>query len=114
MQNSGDIPEEKTQEKYTQFIPPYPNRYEPDLELNEFPNFTNIEQKNPEETQLALRKEEAKRLNIIYDNNNDFSEDKNIKEIISNGVKNSNKYKDIYDIDLPSFFMRPSIVSKKT
>ena len=114
MQNSGDIPDEKTQEKYTQFIPPYPNRYEPDLELNEFPNFTNIEQKNPEETQLALRKEEAKRLNIIYDNNNDFSEDKNIKEIVSNGVKNSNKYKDIYDIDLPSFFMRPSIVSKKS
>ena len=113
MQTSEEREEEKTQEKYTQFTPPYPNKYEPDLELNTFPSFTNIELKNPTQSQLSLRGEEAKRLNIIYDNNNNFSEDKNIKEILSNELKNSNKYNDIYDIDLPECFKRSSIVSNK-
>lgn len=109
MQNNGDKEEEKTQEKYTQFIPPYPNKFEPELHLNEFPKFENIEQKNPSESQISLRGKEAKRLNIIFDNNNYFSEDKNIKEILSNGLKNSNRYNDVYNIDLPNYFMPSSI-----
>ena len=114
MQKNGDKEEEeKTQEKYTQIIPPYPNRFEPELNLNAFPKFENIEQKNPSESQLSMRGEEAKRLNIIFDNNNFFSEDKNIKEILSNGMKNSNRYNDVYDIDLPSHFMNSTIRKKE-
>ena len=113
MQASEEREEEKTQEKYTQFTPPYPNKYEQELELEEFPTFTDIELKNPTKSQLSLRHEEAKRLNIVYDNNNNFSEDKNIKEILSNNYKNSNKYNDVYDIDLPEIFMRSSITNEK-
>ena len=111
MQGNFVSEEEKTQEKYTQFTPPYPNKYE--LELEEFPTFTDIEIKNPTKTQLSLRQEEAKRLNTVYDNNNNFSEDKNIKEILSNNFKNSNKYNDVYGIDLPKIFMRSSITNEK-
>jgi len=100
----------KTLEKYTQFTQPYPNRIEPDLELNEFPVWTDIELKNPTQTQLSLRGEEAKRLNIIYDNNNTSYEDKNIKEILSSNGKIPNRLDDIYDIELPDCFMRPSVV----
>ena len=111
--NNGEQEEEKTQEKYTQLIPPYPNRFEPDLELEEFPTFTNIELKKPTESELSLRKEESKRLNIIFDdNNNNFSEDKNIKLILSNGLKNSNIYNDVYNIGLTDNFMPSSIVSR--
>ena len=113
MQANDVSEEEKTQEKYTQFTPPYPNKYEPELELEEFPTFTDIELKNPTKSQLSLRQEEAKRLNIVYDNNNNFLEDKNIKEILSNNLKNSNKYNDVYDIDLPDIFMRSSIDNEK-
>ena len=102
--------EPKSLEKYTQFTQPYPNRIEPDLELNEFPVFTDIELTNPTKTQLSLRGEEAKRLNIIYDNNNTSYEDKNIKEILSSNGKIANRLDDIYDIDLPDCFMRPSVV----
>ena len=113
MQANDVSEEEKTQEKYTQFTPPYPNKYEHELELEEFPTFTDIELKNPTKSQLSLRQEEAKRLNIVYDNNNNFLEDKNIKEILSNNLKNSNKYNDVYDIDLPDIFMRSSIDNEK-
>ena len=114
MHASDEREEEKTQEKYTQFIPPYPNKYEPDLELEEFPTFTNIELRNPTKSELSLREEESKRLHIVYDNNNNFPEDKNINEIISNNFKNSNKYNDIYNIDLPECFMRSSMnITKK-
>ena len=102
--------EPKSLEKYTQFTQPYPNKIEPDLELNEFPVFTDIELTNPTKTQLSLRGEEAKRLNIIYDNNNTSYEDKNIKEILSSNGKIPNRLDDIYDIDLPDCFMRPSVV----
>ena len=102
--------EPKSSEKYTQFTQPYPNRIEPDLELNEFPVFTDIELTNPTKSQLNLRGEEAKRLNIIYDNNNTSYEDKNIKEILSSNGKIANRLDDIYDIDLPDCFMRPSVV----
>ena len=100
----------KSLEKYTQFTQPYPNRIESDLELNEFPVWTDIELSNPTKTQLKLRGEEAKRLNIIYDNNNTSYEDKNIKEILSSNGKLSNRMDDIYDIELPDCFMRPSVV----
>ena len=106
MQESEYREEEKMEEKYTQFTPPYPNKYEPDLELKAFPSFTDIEIKNPSKSQLLIRAKEARRLNIIYDNNNNFTEDKNIKEILSNEKKNSNKYNDVYNIDLPNCFMR--------
>ena len=36
-----------TLDKYTQFTMPYPNRIEPDLELSQFPIFTDIEKTNP-------------------------------------------------------------------
>ena len=113
MQANDASEEEKTQEKYTQFTPPYPNKYEHELELNEFPTFTDIELRSPTKSQLSLRQEEKKRLNIVYDNNNNFSEDKNIKEILSNNFKNSNKYNDVYNIDLPDMFMRSSIDNEK-
>ena len=74
--------------------------------LKAFPSFTDIEIKNPSKSQLLIRAKEARRLNIIYDNNNNYTEDKNIKEILSNEKKNSNKYNDVYNIDLPNCFMR--------
>ena len=103
---------EATKEKYTQFTPPYPNKYELNLELDEFPKFVDIENNNPTKSQLSLRAEEAKRLNIIYDNNNNFYEDKNIKNILSTENNNSNRMNDIYNIDLPNCFMRSSVVKE--
>ena len=100
----------KTLDKYTQFTQPYPNRIEPDLELNQFPIFTDIELTNPTKDQLLLRREESKRLNIIFDNNNTSYEDKNIKDILSKDIKNSSRMDDIYDIDLPDCFMRSAVV----
>ena len=100
----------KTVDKYTQFTQPYPNRIEPDLELNQFPTFTDIELTNPTKDQLLLRGEESKRLNIIFDNNNTSYEDKNIKEILSKNLKNTSRMDDIYDIDLPDCFMRSAVV----
>ena len=51
-----------TLDKHTQFTMPYPNRIEPDLELSQFPIFTDIEKTNPNKEQLLLRGEESKRL----------------------------------------------------
>ena len=99
-----------TLDKYTQFTMPYPNRIEPDLELSQFPIFTDIEKTNPNKEQLLLRGEESKRLNIIFDNNNTSYEDKNIKDILSNDLKNTGRMDDIYDIDLPDCFMRSAVV----
>ena len=98
------------EEKYTQFTQPYPGQAEVDLELDSFPIFNEIEKKNPTKEQLMLRGEEAKRLNIIYDTNKVSYEDKNIRDILSNEYKNSNRMDDIYDIDLPEIFMRSSVV----
>ena len=100
----------KTLDKYTQFTQPYPNQIEQDLELNQFPTFTDIELTNPSKEQLLLRGEEAKRFNIILDNNNTSYEDKNIKKILSNDIKKTNRMDDIYDIELPDCFMRSAVV----
>ena len=71
---------------------------------------TDIELTNPTKDQLLLRREESKRLNIIFDNNNTSYEDKNIKDILSKDIKNSSRMDDIYDIDLPDCFMRSAVV----
>ena len=106
--------ERNTLDKFTQFTMPYPNRIEPDLELAQFPLFSDIEKTNPTKDQLLLRGEEARRLNIIFDNNNTSYEDKNIKEILSNDLKNTGKTDDIYDTDLPDCFMRSAVVKVNT
>ena len=106
--------ERNTLDKFTQFTMPYPNRIEPDLELAQFPLFSDIERTNPTKDQLLLRGEEARRLNIIFDNNNTSYEDKNIKEILSNDLKNTGRMDDIYDIDLPDCFMRSAVVKVNT
>lgn len=103
-----------TLDKYTQFTMPYPNKVEPDLELSQFPIFTDIEKTNPTKEQLLLRREESRRLNIIFDNNNTSYEDKNIKDILSNDLKNTGRMDDIYDIDLPECFMRSAVVKVNT
>ena len=107
-------PDRNTLDKYTQFTMPYPNKIEPDLELTQFPVFADIEKTNPTKDQLLLRGEEARRLNIIFDNNNTSYEDKNIKEILSNDLKNTGKTDDIYDTDLPDCFMRSAVVKVNT
>lgn len=100
----------KKLDKYTQFTPHNQNNIEPDLELDQFPSFINIELISPSSTQLLLKRDESKGLNIIYDNNNNPYEDKNIKEILSTNYKNSSRLDDIYKIELPDCFMSSSVV----
>ena len=108
MKESENSDEEMTKEKCTQFTPPYLNKYQNQLELESFPIFIDIEKNNPNKSQLELRTKEAKRLNIISDSGYNFIDDKNIKCILANENKNSNKNNDIYIISLPNCFMRIS------
>ena len=112
MKISEDKKEEMTHAKYSQIIPPNLNKEKKDLSNSEFSIFTGIEEKNPTKSQISLREEESKRLNIIYDKNNTFIEDKNINDIKAGKYKISNKQNN-YFIDLPSDFMRSQIVSMK-
>ena len=108
MQSTGDNEEKKTQEKNTQFNPSYQNYFEQDSELKEFQKFPNIDLKNKNESKLSLKSEEAKSINIIFKNGNNFSKDKNIKDILSNGIEKSNEYDEIYG--LSAFYPSTSLM----
>ena len=110
MKNPSDNEEKKSQENYTQFNFLYQKRFNQDLELNKFQTITDIGQKKINETKLSLRAEDAKILNIRFANDNNFSDGKNIKKILSNECEKAYKYDNIYDNDTPEFFNPPPLI----
>ena len=110
MKNPSDNEEKKSQENYTQFNFLYQKRFNQDLELNKFQTITDIGQKKINETKLSLRAEDAKILNIRFANDNNFSDGKNIKKILSNECEKTYKYDNIYDNDTPEFFNPPPLI----